>query len=112
MAICPRDYREVSMAGIRYCKICGEPYEYCKTEVPAGTNRWQDVACCVEHATEYFKQIAISRGEAVVTESKPTVANVDNESDEFAEIEDLFEEIIVEDKEDSDDIEDDSDDEE
>lgn len=59
--------------GFRVCKVCGKQYEYCKTEVPVGTNRWQDVACCIEHATEYFKEIAISRGELVEEKSKPTV---------------------------------------
>lgn len=46
--------------GTRKCKICGKEYEYCRTE----TNnkfRWQDVACCPEHATEYFELIAASR---------------------------------------------------
>lgn len=43
------------------CKVCGKEYEYCKTK--ADGFRWMDVACCPEHATEYFKKIAISRGE-------------------------------------------------
>lgn len=98
------------MAGIRYCRICGKPYEYCKTNVPAGVNRWQDVACCIEHANEYFKQIAISRGEDVVEESEPTNVTVGNESDTFEETEDLSDEIIFENEDDDDNdyIEDDS----
>lgn len=47
--------------GTRICKVCGKEYEYCKTK--SETARWVDVACCEEHATEYFKAIAISRGE-------------------------------------------------
>ncbi len=101
------------MAGIRYCKICGKPYEYCKTDVPAGTNRWQDVACCVEHATEYFKQIAISRGELVEEESKPTVDEGAANAEALADIEeeeDIFEDIISDEEvNEDDDIEDDSD---
>lgn len=91
--------------GYRICKVCGEPYEYCKTKVPAGTNRWQDVACCIEHAMEYFKAIAISRGEVVEEESEPAVPA----ENEYAEFEDIFDEISLEDKDD--DIEDDSEDE-
>ena len=49
--------------GTRICKICGKEYPYCTTMTPFDGNRWQDVACCIEHATEYFKQVAISRGE-------------------------------------------------
>ena len=51
--------------GIRVCKICDKEYPYCKTERPVGLYRWQDVACCPEHAAIYFEQIAISRGEKV-----------------------------------------------
>lgn len=48
--------------GTKICKICGKEYEYCKTKAH-GAFRWQDVACCVEHANQYFEEIAISRGE-------------------------------------------------
>ncbi len=48
--------------GIRTCKVCGKDYPYCKTERPDGLYRWQDVACCPEHAAVYFAQIAESRG--------------------------------------------------
>lgn len=46
----------------KICKVCGKEYEYCQTKAD-GAFRWMDVACCPEHATEYFKEIAISRGE-------------------------------------------------
>lgn len=55
--------------GTRICKICGKEYPYCTTVTPFDGNRWQDVACCEEHAMEYYKQVAISRGE--ITEEKP-----------------------------------------
>jgi len=54
--------------GTRKCKICGKEYEYCKTNRPAEMFRWQNVACCPEHGAEYFRQIAISRGQPVPPE--------------------------------------------
>ncbi|MCQ2770651.1 MAG: hypothetical protein MJ236_02495 [Clostridia bacterium] len=48
--------------GTRICKICGKEYEYCKTKAQ-GMFIWRDVACCEEHAKEYFRKVAISRGE-------------------------------------------------
>lgn len=72
--------------GIRICKICGEPYEYCYTDVPVGTNRWQDVACCIEHAAQYFREIAISRGELIEDESEaeaPVEENLDEDLEEI-----------------------------
>ncbi len=56
--------------GTRVCKICGKEYPYCSTMTVFDGNRWQDVACCIEHATEYFKQVAISRGELKNEEPK------------------------------------------
>ena len=47
----------------RICKICGKEYPYCSTMTPLDGNRWQDIACCIEHATQYFKEVAIARGE-------------------------------------------------
>ena len=55
--------------GTRICKICGKEYEYCKTKA-RGAFRWQDVACCEEHANQYFRAIAISRGELIPEETK------------------------------------------
>lgn len=46
--------------GIRTCKVCGKEYEYCNT-VTNDRFRWQDVACCKEHATEYFALVAAAR---------------------------------------------------
>ena len=52
----------------RICKICGKEYPYCTTITNTVGNRWQDVGCCIEHATEYFKKVAIARGELVEEE--------------------------------------------
>lgn len=62
--------------GTRICKICGKEYPYCSTMTVFDGNRWQDVACCIEHATEYFKQVAISRGELKETPKKETPKRV------------------------------------
>lgn len=50
--------------GIKICKVCGAEYEYCRTKY-RDTNmfRWQDVACCAEHGSEYFAAILTSRSE-------------------------------------------------
>jgi hypothetical protein len=47
--------------GTRICKICGKEYPYCKTERSAGIFRYQDVACCVEHGTQYFAEVEAAR---------------------------------------------------
>lgn len=47
--------------GTRICKICGKEYPYCKTERNAGIFRYQDVACCVEHGTQYFAEVEAAR---------------------------------------------------
>ena len=47
--------------GTRICKICGKEYPYCKTERGAGIFRYQDVACCVEHGTQYFAEVEAAR---------------------------------------------------
>lgn len=46
--------------GMKTCKVCGKEYEYCNT-VTNDRFRWQDVACCKEHATEYFALVAAAR---------------------------------------------------
>lgn len=48
----------------RFCKICGVEYPYCHTNIP-NQYRWQDVACCKEHAAQYFAEIAKSRNESL-----------------------------------------------
>lgn len=54
---------ETMKQGIRICKVCGKEYPYCKTFRPEGIFRWQDVACCPEHGSEYFALVMASRGE-------------------------------------------------
>lgn len=50
--------------GIKVCKICGKEYPFCKTVFKPGVFRWQDVACCEEHGSEYLARIIASRSEA------------------------------------------------
>ena len=50
----------------RFCKICGVEYPYCHTNIPS-QYRWQDVACCKEHAAQYFAEIAASRNQSIET---------------------------------------------
>lgn len=57
--------------GTRICKICGKEYPYCFTMTANDGNRWQDVGCCIEHATQYFKEVAIARGELKEEAPKP-----------------------------------------
>ena len=47
--------------GTRICKICGKEYIYCYTLRRDDVFRWQDVACCPEHGSEYFAAILASR---------------------------------------------------
>lgn len=47
--------------GTRICKICGKEYPYCKTERRTDIFRYQDVACCVEHGTQYFAEVEAAR---------------------------------------------------
>lgn len=51
------------MKATKICKICGNEYEYCHTFRRDSIFRWQDVACCPEHGSQYFAKIAESRGE-------------------------------------------------
>lgn len=51
----------------RICKVCGCEYPYCKTDRRVDLFRWQDVACCPEHANVYFDSVAKAR--AVVEKS-------------------------------------------
>ena len=46
---------------IRVCKICGKEYPYCKTWRSKDIFRWQDVACCPEHAAKYFAAVEAAR---------------------------------------------------
>ncbi len=54
--------------GTRICRVCGEPYPYCKTHAP-GVFRWQDVACCPEHAAIYFDEVERARAADVAQQA-------------------------------------------
>ena len=62
--------------GTRICKICGKEYPYCATITNVDGNRWQDVGCCIEHATEYFRQVALARGELKEEEPKKAAQKI------------------------------------
>lgn len=65
----------MSAKSTRICKVCGIEYPYCRTARDEGLFRWQDVACCAEHGSQYFAEVLASReGKSVPTESVPTVA--------------------------------------
>lgn len=47
---------------MKKCKVCGADYEYCHTvRSTIDIFRWQDVACCPEHGSEYFAKVLESR---------------------------------------------------
>ena len=81
----------------RLCKVCGKEYPYCKTELKNGNIfRWQDVACCPEHGSEYFALVAASREEThVAKESAPIVDIIDDDEEDA-----LFEEDFEDDEDD------------
>ena len=60
--------------GYLICKVCGKKYPYCMTNV-LNAFRWQDVACCQEHAKIYFDLVAKARGEN--TEPQDEVVTAD-----------------------------------
>lgn len=65
----------------KICKICGKEYPACTTIIK-GVFRWQDVACCPEHASEYFALVAAARGETKAEPKKeePVVKEVKEET--------------------------------
>ena len=71
------------MAATRICKICGREYPFCYTNRHDNAFRWQDVACCPEHGTEYFNRIAASRQFAA---DSAVAAPSESESEELVEI--------------------------
>ena len=99
------------MGKMKKCKVCGKDYQSCNT--PAGsTFRWQDVACCPEHAGIYFTQVKLSRNEKVSDEELKALnayLGVDDEQEEMAE--ELFD-VYTDDADDDDDWYDDEEEEE
>ena len=50
--------------GMKVCKVCGKSYPACRASAVGNEYRWQDVACCSEHGSEYLARVLASRGEA------------------------------------------------
>lgn len=75
----------------RKCRVCGAEYEYCHTlRTVAGVFRWQDVACCPEHGSEYLALVMASRQKpatdataeksiAVANEEEPAIVREEQE---------------------------------
>lgn len=63
--------------GYLICKVCGKEYPYCMTNV-FNAFRWQDVACCEEHAKIYFDLVAKARAENIEQHAEDA-ADVDEE---------------------------------
>lgn len=69
---------------LKTCKVCGKQYEYCHTALP-GIFRWQDVACCREHAQQYFERVEQARAEAESNANDESAQSSD--ASESAEVE-------------------------
>ena len=103
------------MKSTRICKVCGKEYPFCRTERPKGTFVYQEVACCKEHAAEYFASIAASRNENKAEQKYDETVVIPEEKleePEFDTVEFVASEIIedYDDDEFADDEEDDDDD--
>lgn len=48
----------------KVCRVCGVEYPYCRTARPDGLYRWDNVACCPEHAAVFFARVAAARSGA------------------------------------------------
>jgi len=46
---------------IKKCRVCGKEYEACRTFRYDGIFRWQDVACCKEHGSQYLAEVMAAR---------------------------------------------------
>lgn len=79
--------------GVRTCRVCGKEYPYCKTNVSKTVFRWQNIACCPEHASIYFENARRLREErekekdAQMVQSSEPAEGVAN--DKVAEAEDV-----------------------
>lgn len=68
----------------KICKICGKEYQYCSTK--ASAFRYHDVACCPEHAVEYFKKVETARANLNNEAPRGCLKNDDNCSDSNLDI--------------------------
>lgn len=76
---------------MKKCKVCGREYDPCKSgNTNPTTYRWQDVACCAEHGSQYLAEIIASRS-SVAPKTAPSsdmsVAQTDVEQDDVEHIE-------------------------
>ena len=85
------------------CKVCGNEYEYCHTNrTVAGVFRWQDVACCPQHGSEYLARVLESRGQKPI-EDKVAAKDAEVVADFSDLIEEEEDELFEKDFEDEDD---------
>ena len=88
---------------IRICKICGKEYPYCKTARNSDIFRWQDVACCPEHGSEYFAKVIESRKpKKTVAAAKADAPKKDTYTEPEEDLLDLYDEDEDEDEDDED----------
>lgn len=51
------------MAFTKICRVCGKPYEGCRSAQSAdGVFRWREVACSVECGAKYLAEVNAARG--------------------------------------------------
>ena len=87
----------------RICKVCGDEYPYCKTEFNGNIFRWQDVACCPEHAAMYFAEVEKARsGNAAPSNDEAANPEID-----IDDIDDIDDDDDIDDEEDDEEDEDD-----
>lgn len=81
------------MSGKKICSICGKEYVPCRSIRPEDpTFNWRVVACSPKCGEEYFRQVAVSRGEISEESSEPEAQTEPDENvfDADAEIETFF----------------------
>ena len=72
------------MSATKICKICGKEYVPCRSIRPEdNTFNWRVIACSPKCGEEYFRQVAVARGE-VSDETESAEAKAPNEYDNSA----------------------------
>lgn len=66
----------------KICKVCGVEYPYCKTVYKPGIFRYQDVACCPEHGSEYLARVEAARA----TPKTDNDATITSQEDDYLEV--------------------------
>lgn len=83
--------------GTKVCKVCGKEYPYCTT-ISKDDFRWQDVACCKEHAMEYFRLVEAAREEKNTDKDMFVVEdNILDNTEEYDNEEDYEDEEVASD---------------